>query len=319
MKFLKFSGMGSGSLACCLCLLVLSAGCLQETSGVPNKPVKKVVQPGPSDPDAPEEFTTTKSGLQYRILRKHTGKQPTPKSALTAHYRGTLDNGDIFDTTYGTNGQPAQLGMPGVVAGYHEGLLLTGEGGMIELKIPSNLAYGSLSPTPLVPPNSNLNFVIELIKVGDDLPDPPPVESGMEADSTNPGTPDAPGATNTEPGASDPDAQTEFTTTKSGLKYRILRKGDGKFPKANSGVRVHYKGWLDNGKVFDQSYSRRQVAQFMLSGVIQGWTEGLQYVDRGGMIELELPSKLGYGDQGQPPHIKGGDTLHFIVELINFR
>ena len=56
---------------------------------------------------------------------------------------------------------------------------------------------------------------------------------------------------------SDKDAPKEFTTTKSGLKYRVLRKSDGAKPKASAtNVTVHYKGWLDNGKEFDSSYKR---------------------------------------------------------------
>ena len=93
----------------------------------------------------------------------------------------------------------------------------------------------------------------------------------------------------------DENAPTEFTETASGLKYRILRKGDGQKPKADDTVTVHYRGWLDNKKVFDESYKRNKTLSFPLSRVIKGWTEGLQLVKVGGMIELEIPSELGYG------------------------
>ena len=122
-----------------------------------------------------------------------------------------------------------------------------------------------------------------------------------------------------EPGPRDPDAPEEFTTTDSGLKYRILRKGDGPKPKASDTVEVHYRGTLDDGTEFDSSYSRGQTISFPLSGVIPGWTEGMQYVGKGGMIELEIPSDLGYGPRGMPPTIPGGATLHFIVELVNIK
>ncbi len=67
---------------------------------------------------------------------------------------------------------------------------------------------------------------------------------------------------------------------------------------------------------FDSSYSRGESIQFALNRVIDGWTEGLQYCPEGGMIELEIPSALGYKEEGSPPKIQGGATLHFIVELI---
>ncbi len=119
-----------------------------------------------------------------------------------------------------------------------------------------------------------------------------------------------------KPGSVDADAPEEFTTTASGLKYRIRRKSDGKKPTATSSVVAHYRGWTDDGKEFDSSYKRGEPTPFPLNGVIGGWTEGLQLIGEGGMIELEIPSKLGYGDRGFPPDIPPAATLHFIVELV---
>lgn len=118
-------------------------------------------------------------------------------------------------------------------------------------------------------------------------------------------------------GAIDGDAAKSFTDTKSQLKYRILRKGAGAQPKATATVKVHYHGWLDNGKIFDSSYQRGESISFPLNRVIAGWTEGMQLVGKGGMIELEIPSALGYGSRGAPPDIPGGATLHFLVELLD--
>lgn len=117
------------------------------------------------------------------------------------------------------------------------------------------------------------------------------------------------------PGPVDDDAPEEFTKTSSGLKYRIRRRGDGLKPTPSESVRVHYRGWLDNGKVFDESYRLGKPIEFKLSQVVKGWGEGLQYVKEGGMIELEVPSHLGYGPSGMgdiPPNA----TLHFLVELL---
>ena len=118
-------------------------------------------------------------------------------------------------------------------------------------------------------------------------------------------------------GKIDKDAPKTFTTTKSGLKYRILRKGQGAKPAATDTVEVNYHGWLDNGKVFDSSYQRGEPISFPLNRVIKGWTEGMQLVGEGGMIELEIPSDLGYGARGAPPTIPPNATLHFLVETLD--
>ncbi len=118
------------------------------------------------------------------------------------------------------------------------------------------------------------------------------------------------------PGKIDATASTEFTATESGLKYRILRKSEGKKPAARDQVTVHYKGWLDDGTIFDSSYRRAETISFGLNQVIAGWTEGMQLVGEGGMIELEIPYQLGYGERGTPGGpIPPRANLHFVVEL----
>lgn len=124
-------------------------------------------------------------------------------------------------------------------------------------------------------------------------------------------------ASSGDPGADDPGAaDAEFLETSSGLKYRILRASDGPKPTAADTVNCHYRGWLDDGTEFDSSYKRGEPISFPLSGVVRGWTEGLQLVGEGGKIELEIPYQMGYGEQGKPPTIPPRATLHFVVELL---
>jgi FKBP-type peptidyl-prolyl cis-trans isomerase FkpA len=115
----------------------------------------------------------------------------------------------------------------------------------------------------------------------------------------------------------DPGAATEFLKTDSGLRYRILRNSTGRKPTAASTVSVNYRGWLSNGNVFDSSYERGEPTTFPLQNVIAGWTEGMQLVGQGGMIELWVPSRLGYGERGSPGSIPAHSNLHFIVELVS--
>ncbi len=118
-------------------------------------------------------------------------------------------------------------------------------------------------------------------------------------------------------GVMDDDAPVDFQETASGLKYRVLRQSDGVKPTARNTVTVNYRGWLDNGREFDSSYKRGEPISFPLGGVIPGWTEGMQLIGKGGMIELWIPSNIGYGAKGSPPSVPPNATLHFIVELLN--
>ena len=118
-----------------------------------------------------------------------------------------------------------------------------------------------------------------------------------------------------DPGPADRGAPMAYTTTDSGLQYRILRKSDGAKPKATDKVTVHYRGWLDDETEFDSSYKRDAPATFPLNAVIKGWTEGLQLIGTGGMIELKIPPNLGYGENGAGNVIPPNATLYFLVEL----
>tara|TARA_B100000945_G_C20322234_1_gene568231 strand:+ start:525 stop:1028 length:504 start_codon:yes stop_codon:yes gene_type:complete len=112
----------------------------------------------------------------------------------------------------------------------------------------------------------------------------------------------------------------EFTTTSSGLKYRILNEGLGDdSPGPKSVVTVHYLGKLTNGLEFDSSYKRNQPASFAVNGVILGWTEALQLMKEGDKWELIIPPDLGYGSKGAGNVIPPDSTLIFEVELLKIQ
>ncbi|CAI9300852.1 unnamed protein product [Lactuca saligna] len=83
-------------------------------------------------------------------------------------------------------------------------------------------------------------------------------------------------------------------------------------------VKVHYRGKLTDGTVFDSSFERGDPIEFELGSgqVIKGWDQGLLGMCVGEKRKLKIPSKLGYGDQGSPPTIPGGATLIFDTELV---
>ena len=84
-------------------------------------------------------------------------------------------------------------------------------------------------------------------------------------------------------------------TLPSGLQYKVVRPGDGPSPLQTDKVKVHYRGTLTDGTVFDSSYDRGQPISFNVSGVIKGWTEALLLMQVGAKWELTIPSVLGYG------------------------
>lgn len=110
---------------------------------------------------------TTKSGLQYKIIKSGKGKSPKLTDTVTTHYRGTLVDGTEFDSSYARN-QPATFPVNGVIGGWTEALQLMKPGDKWKLYIPAKLAYGERGSGPggKIGPNATLIFDIELIKIG---------------------------------------------------------------------------------------------------------------------------------------------------------
>ena len=104
--------------------------------------------------------------------------------------------------------------------------------------------------------------------------------------------------------------------TASGIQYKVLRKGKGSHPTATSKVKVHYKGSVISGEVFDSSYDRGEPLIFGLNEVIPGWTEGLQLMRPGSKFIFYIPQELAYGANPPGSDIKPYSLLIFEVELL---
>ena len=114
------------------------------------------------------------------------------------------------------------------------------------------------------------------------------------------------------------DAPASASHTASGIASVVLRAGTGAtHPTARNGVRVHYTGWKTNGAKFDSSVDRGQPITFPLSGVIAGWTEGVQLMVEGEQRRFWIPGNLAYGETGDSSRPRG--TLVFDVELIKIQ
>ncbi len=121
-----------------------------------------------------EGVVTLPSGLQYRIIKEGTGKQPERTDRVKVHYRGTFINGTQFDSSF-KRGQPATFGVDRVIKGWTEALQLMKEGSKWVLYVPSDLTYGERGMTARgkskaaarqkIGPNQTLIFEVELISV----------------------------------------------------------------------------------------------------------------------------------------------------------
>ncbi len=111
-----------------------------------------------------------------------------------------------------------------------------------------------------------------------------------------------------------------MTLTASGLEYRITKEGTGEYAANGDIVSVHYTGTFENGEVFDSSVERGQPIEFKLGEgrVIQGWEEGIKFLNKGSRAIFRIPSGLAYGDTGAGP-IPPGATLIFEVELVDLK
>ncbi len=112
-----------------------------------------------------------------------------------------------------------------------------------------------------------------------------------------------------------------FDKTESGLRYKMIQKGNGKKAENGKTVSVHYSGQLEDGKVFDSSYSRKKPIEFPLGrgNVIEGWDEGIALLQVGDKARFVIPSHLGYGSRGAGGVIPPNATLIFDVELMDVK
>lgn len=112
-----------------------------------------------------------------------------------------------------------------------------------------------------------------------------------------------------------------FEKTESGLRYKIIQKGNGKKAESGKTVSVHYQGSLENGKTFDSSYARKKPIEFPLGKghVIEGWDEGIALLQVGDKARFVIPAYLGYGDRGAGGLIPPNATLVFDVELMDVK
>ncbi len=245
------------------------------------------VAPVPAPVDvaaAPADAQKTKTGLAHKLISAGATKdKPHEWDRVTVNYTGWTTDGAMFDSSL-KRGKPATFELGKVIPGWTEGVQLMTVGEKRRFWIPEELAYKGRPGAP----QGMLVFDVELVSV-DRQPEPPKAPADVAVAPKN------------------------AKKTASGLAYRVLTKGKGaNKPLKESRVEVHYTGWTTDGRMFDSSVTRGQPAQFGLSQVIPGWTEGVALMVEGEKTRFWIPEELAY--KGRPGAPQG--MLVFDVELI---
>ncbi len=239
-----------------------------------------------------KDTITTKSGLKYIMFETHKDALSCAGAKVTVHYSGFFRDGKMFDSSM-ERGKPFSLkcGSGQVIPGWDEGLALLHKGDKAKLIIPYTLAYGEGGRPPQIPAKSDLIFDVEIVDVQPSVSPVPYKITGIKEQ-----------------------------TTPSGIKYYVINKSTNPV-KAEAGktVKVHYSGYLADGKMFDSSVERGEPIEFPLGQgqVIPGWEEGIALMNVGDKLRIVIPYILAYGEQGRPPQIPAKADLTFDVELVD--
>ena len=256
----------------------------------------------PMEPDAfPKDVNKLKwknlsKGLDIYDEKPGSGAPAMTAFVMKVHYTGWILSGRRFASSKEL-GKPLEvtLGAGKMIKGWEKGLEGMRAGGVRWLRVAPSMGYGATAYT-MIPPNSTLIFRVELVSSEID----PEVAERMDF------FPDT--------------ASLQFEPGSEGLRYVIVKQGEGEPAKSGDRVNVHYTGWMVNGYKFDSSRDRGQPFAFTLGGgsVIRGWELGVQGMKPGEKRILIIPPGLGYGSRGAGP-IPGGATLIFAVEYLGTR
>lgn len=269
-----------------LASLFLFTGCLD----TPNNPnCQEVDESAFLEQNAQREgVVVTSTGLQYEVIVEGDGDLPSIGQVVFTNYTGKTINDEEFVNSNGTDYFPLN---ESIIPGITDGLTRMLEGSTYRLVIPPELGYGD-NPPQGTPVNCGSVLVFDMT-LESFLRDP---DFFLDDNALN----------------------DDIAETESGLQYRILEEGDGEqTPGQASRVEVKYKGTFTNGFEFDSSPSGETVV-FNTSGVIEGFSEGLQLMTEGAKFELFMPPSIGYGNSppqgsGIPPNV----VLRFEVELVD--
>jgi peptidylprolyl isomerase len=250
--------------------------------------------------------------LVVKTVIKGDGAAVASGDYVEVNYLGQIyDTAKVFDNSYDRHATfTTQIGTGKVIPGWDKGLVGVKAGSRVELVIPPALGYGAQGQPPTIPANSTLVFVTDVVAVYSASAS----AKGKVVPQTDAKLPKI--GTNT-------DGKDVAITVPKGVKAptklvsEYVIEGSGPVVKASDTLLLQYKGVLwDNGKEFDATYTRKQLADFPLAQLIKGWQQGLAGKKVGSRVMLVVPPDLGYGKQGQPPTIPANSTLVFTLDIL---
>ena len=155
------------ALGAWLAVLCAAPSALAQTPAPAKKPaVAASAAPADANPATPGAGTvvTTSSGLIFKLIKQGTGASPKASDTVKVNYRGTFMDGREFDSSY-KNGGPAEFPLDGVIKCWTEGVQRLQVGGSARLTCPPAIAYGARGAGGTIPPNTTLQFEVELLGI----------------------------------------------------------------------------------------------------------------------------------------------------------
>ncbi|MEZ6029980.1 MAG: FKBP-type peptidyl-prolyl cis-trans isomerase [Hyphomonadaceae bacterium] len=247
-------------------------------------------------------------GTEYFVVRKGDGKgaSPQPRDRVEVNYEGRLaKNGLIFDSSY-QRGETATFPVNGVIPGWTAGLQKMQPGDDFMFWIPAAQGYGERGAGVQIPPNADLMFQVELVKV---MPDPWPKALPWPTDAS------------------------DIIRQPSGLEYRVIDSGpaDAGSPSDNDIVLVHFEGRLEDpdyqvGDTFEEkldsslvvsTFQEGEPKEFMVSGLTPGWRETVKLMRPGDRWMVRIPAQINYGEDSAD-RIPPNSTVIYEIELLAF-
>ena len=234
------------------------------------------------------QYTTTKSGLQYRIDKPGNNRHPQKGWRVWIEFTGSLDDGTVFGSTDETGNIDIRLGQGQIIKGWEEALPMIGEGGRISLIVPPHLGYGD-DDTDYVPGGSTLHFDIKVIQA-DSFPaiEPFPTKGIKPEKLAN------------------------------GIRRYTIDAGIGNPAHEGDNVYVHFTGWLPDGTIYTSTRNNGDARRFTAGAgeTFAGMDAALLTMAEGARCRFVIPNELAFGEKGYSNRIPPKTDLTLDIEMV---